>query len=47
MLNRSFFSLQSNWMPTVVALGNLFLNAVLDVAFHRSGSGASRSRRRS
>jgi putative peptidoglycan lipid II flippase len=30
MLNRAFFSLQSNWIPTWVALGNLFLNAVLD-----------------
>jgi putative peptidoglycan lipid II flippase len=33
MLNRSFFSLQDNWVPTAVALGNLFLNAILDVAF--------------
>ena len=33
MLNRSFFSLQDNWVPTTVALGNLFLNAVLDIAF--------------
>ena len=32
MLNRAFFSLQSNWIPTVVALGNLFLNAILDAA---------------
>jgi putative peptidoglycan lipid II flippase len=30
MLNRAFFSLQSNWVPTWIALGNLFLNAVLD-----------------
>jgi len=30
MLNRAFFSLQSNWIPTWIALGNLFLNAVLD-----------------
>ena len=30
MLNRAFFSLQSNWIPTAIALGNLFLNAVLD-----------------
>ncbi|MFL5954400.1 MAG: murein biosynthesis integral membrane protein MurJ [Gaiellaceae bacterium] len=37
MLNRSFFSLQDNWVPTVVALGNLFLNAVLDVAFSSFG----------
>ena len=33
MLNRSFFSLQDNWVPTAVALGNLFLNAILDIAF--------------
>jgi len=37
MLNRGFFSLQSNWVPTVVALGNLFLNAVLDFWFYRFG----------
>ena len=33
MLNRAFFSLQSNWIPTLVALGNLFVNVVLDLAF--------------
>jgi len=38
MLNRAFFSLQSNWVPTVVALGNLFLNALLDLAFYRLGT---------
>ena len=37
MLNRAFFSLQSNWLPTTVALGNLFLNAILDFAFYRFG----------
>jgi len=37
MLNRAFFSLQSNWIPTAIALGNLFLNAVLDYAFYRVG----------
>jgi len=37
MLNRAFFSLQSNWIPTTVALGNLFLNALLDLAFYRVG----------
>ncbi|MGH2970574.1 MAG: murein biosynthesis integral membrane protein MurJ [Gaiellaceae bacterium] len=37
MLNRAFFSLQSNWAPTVIALGNLFLNAILDFAFYRLG----------
>jgi putative peptidoglycan lipid II flippase len=38
MLNRAFFSLQSNWIPTLVALGNLGLNAALDVAFYRFGT---------
>jgi putative peptidoglycan lipid II flippase len=38
MLNRAFFSLQSNWVPTVVALGNLFLNVLLDLAFYRVGT---------
>jgi putative peptidoglycan lipid II flippase len=37
MLNRSFFSLQSNWVPMTIALGNLFLNAILDFAFYRFG----------
>jgi putative peptidoglycan lipid II flippase len=37
MLNRAFFSLQSPWIPTWVALGNLGLNAVLDAAFYRLG----------
>ncbi|HET8605684.1 MAG TPA: murein biosynthesis integral membrane protein MurJ [Gaiellaceae bacterium] len=37
MLNRAFFSLQSNWVPTWVALGNLFVNGVLDWAFSRLG----------
>src|SRR5207247_8345189 len=30
MLNRAFFSLQSAWIPTAIALGNLTLNAILD-----------------
>ena len=38
MLNRAFFSLQSNWVPTLVALGNLALNAALDAAFYRLGT---------
>jgi len=38
MLNRAFFSLQSNWIPTIVALGNLALNAVLDAVFYRFGT---------
>ena len=37
MLNRAFFSLQSNWIPTTIALGNLFLNVLLDLAFYRVG----------
>jgi putative peptidoglycan lipid II flippase len=38
MLNRAFFSLQSNWIPTWVALGNLALNAILDAVFFRFGT---------
>jgi putative peptidoglycan lipid II flippase len=38
LLNRAFFSLQSNWIPTLVALGNLLLNAALDAAFYRLGT---------
>ena len=38
LLNRAFFSLQSNWVPTIVALGNLFVNALLDLAFYRFGT---------
>jgi putative peptidoglycan lipid II flippase len=37
LLNRSFFGLQSPWLPTVVALANLGVNAVLDLAFYRLG----------
>jgi putative peptidoglycan lipid II flippase len=37
MLNRAFFSLQSPWIPTWVALGNLGLNAALDGALYRLG----------
>ena len=37
MLNRAFFSLQLNWIPTAIALGNLFLNALLDAAFYHLG----------
>ena len=33
MLNRAFFSLQDNWIPTAVALGNLGVNAALDLVF--------------
>jgi putative peptidoglycan lipid II flippase len=38
LLNRAFFSLQSNWVPTAVALGNLFLNALLDYLFYPFGA---------
>ena len=38
LLNRAFFSLQSNWVPTAVALGNLFLNVILDVVLYRVGA---------
>ena len=37
LLNRAFFSLQSPWIPTWVALGNLGLNAALDGAFYKFG----------
>jgi len=37
MLNRAFYSLQSAWIPTWVAIGNLGLNAALDAAFYRLG----------
>jgi putative peptidoglycan lipid II flippase len=37
MLNRSFFSLQSPWVPTAIALGNLVLNAVLAGLLYRVG----------
>jgi putative peptidoglycan lipid II flippase len=38
MLNRSFFSLQSPWTPTVVALVTLALNTALYVALYRVGT---------
>jgi putative peptidoglycan lipid II flippase len=38
MLNRGFFSLQSNWIPTAVALADLALNALLDAVFYRFGT---------
>ena len=37
MLNRGFFSLQSPWIPTTVAVMNLAINAGLDAAFYRFG----------
>ena len=48
MLNRAFFSLQSNWIPTLVALGNLVRQRrARPRSSCRSASGASRSRPRS
>src|SRR5262249_57950187 len=38
MLNRAFFSLQSPWIPTAIALANLGLNAALDAAFYHFGT---------
>jgi putative peptidoglycan lipid II flippase len=38
MLNRAFFSLQSPWTPTTVALANLGLNAAFDGAFFTLGT---------
>src|SRR3954453_12570459 len=38
LLNGAVFSLQFNWVPTAIALGNLFLNAILDFAFYRFGT---------
>jgi putative peptidoglycan lipid II flippase len=38
MLNRAFFSLQSPWVPTWVALGNLALNTALFAIFYRVGT---------
>jgi putative peptidoglycan lipid II flippase len=37
MLNRAFFSLQSAWVPTGVAVGNLALNVALNAALFRVG----------
>ena len=37
MLTRGFYGLQSNWLPTVIGVGTLGLNAVLDLALYRVG----------
>jgi putative peptidoglycan lipid II flippase len=37
MLNRAYFSLQTAWVPTAIALGTLALNAVLNAALYRVG----------
>jgi putative peptidoglycan lipid II flippase len=38
MLTRAFFSLQTPWVPTAIALANLAVNAALDGAFYRYGT---------
>jgi putative peptidoglycan lipid II flippase len=37
ILNRSFYAVQSNWVPTGIALGAVGLNAALDAVFYRFG----------
>jgi putative peptidoglycan lipid II flippase len=37
ILNRSFYAVQSNWIPTGIALGAVGLNAALDAVFYRFG----------
>ena len=37
MLNRAFFSLQTPWTPTAIALGNLVVNTLLAAALYRVG----------
>ena len=37
ILNRSFYAVQSNWIPTAVALGAVGLNAALNAVFYRFG----------
>lgn len=37
ILNRSFYALQSNWIPTAVALGAVGLNAAADAVLYRLG----------
>ena len=38
LLTRGFYALQSNWLPTVIALSNLALNAALDAVLYRLGT---------
>jgi len=37
MLTRGYYALQSNWIPTSVAIATLVLNALLDATFYRLG----------
>ncbi|RDI73741.1 mviN: integral membrane protein MviN [Gaiella occulta] len=38
MLSRGFYGLQSNWLPTMVAVATLVLNAALDTVLYRVGT---------
>jgi len=38
MLNRAFFSLQTPWTPTAIAVGNLAVNTVLAAALYHLGT---------
>jgi putative peptidoglycan lipid II flippase len=37
ILNRSFYAIQTNWLPTGVALGAVGLNALFNAGFYRLG----------
>ena len=37
LLTRAFFSLQSNWVPTAIAVGTLGLNVAFNLVFYRLG----------
>ena len=37
ILNRSFYAVQTNWVPTGIALGAVGLNALFDTVFYRLG----------
>ncbi|GIU94586.1 MAG: lipid II flippase MurJ [Gaiellaceae bacterium] len=37
ILNRAFYAVQTNWVPTAVALGAVGLNAAFDAVFYRLG----------
>jgi len=37
LLNRAFYGLRLNWIPTLVALGNLILNVILFAALYPVG----------
>jgi putative peptidoglycan lipid II flippase len=37
VLNRGFYAVQTNWVPTTIALGTVGVNAALDAVFYRLG----------